>query len=264
MIDLTLPPRPSPTASASSASRGAHTARGLHTLLFDWDWAAAKRSFLKALELNPGYIQATAWYELFYHGFARGRWSEALVALKECQARDPRSAYLAAIVAICYAGFSSDPEMESWIELAEQLDPDAFLTLWARQLVMTSMRDVSRGVEAANLALAASGRHVFPLLMLGLFLATTGDVEGARALYDEACARQRREYVPPTALALLEAALGDKDEALAHCRKAIAMRDPQFVIFSLGWPNTNALRVYPEHLAMLKEIRLPGVVANGS
>ncbi|HKE92006.1 MAG TPA: protein kinase [Gemmatimonadales bacterium] len=238
----------------------AHTARGLQALLFEWDWATAEQSFRKALELNPGYIQATAWYELFYHGFACGRWSEALVALKECQARDPRSAYVATIVAICYAGYSSDPEMERWIELAEQLDPDAFLTLWARQLVMTSMLDVARGVEAGNVALAASGRHVFPLLMLGLFLATTGDIEGARALYDEACARQRREYVPPTALALLEASLGDKEQALVHCRQAIAMRDPQFIIFSLGWPNTNALRAYPEHMEMLKEIGLPGAL----
>jgi serine/threonine protein kinase len=40
-------------------------------------------------------------------------------------------------------------------------------------------------------------------------------------------------------------------------------RHPQFVIFSLGWPNTNALRVYPEHRAMLKEIGLPGVVEHG-
>src|SRR5262245_8400246 len=51
----------------------AHTARGLQALLFEWDWATAEQSFRKALELNPGYIQATAWYELFYHGFACGR-----------------------------------------------------------------------------------------------------------------------------------------------------------------------------------------------
>ena len=238
----------------------AHTARALHALLFDWDWSTAEQSFLKALELNPGYIQATAWYELFYHGFCCGRWSDALVALKECQARDPRSAYLAGIVAICYACYSSDPEMERWIELAEQLDPEAFVTLWARQLVMTALLDGARGVEAGNIALAASGRHVFPLLMLGLFLAATGDLEGARSLYDEVCARRRREYVPPTAFALLEAALGDKDAALAHCREAMAIRDPQFVIFSMGWPNTLPLREYPEHRAMLEEIGLPGVV----
>ena len=35
----------------------AHSARGLQALLFEWDWPMAERSFLKALELNPGYIQ---------------------------------------------------------------------------------------------------------------------------------------------------------------------------------------------------------------
>ena len=38
------------------------------------------------------------------------------------------------------------------------------------------------------------------------------------------------------------------------------IRDPQFVIFSLGWPVTEALRSMPEHRALLKEIKLPGVM----
>ena len=38
------------------------------------------------------------------------------------------------------------------------------------------------------------------------------------------------------------------------------MRDPQFVIFSFGWPVTPALRSIPEHRAMLREIKLPGVM----
>lgn len=54
------------------------------------------------------------------------------------------------------------------------------------------------------------------------------------------------------------AALGDNDAAIAHCREAIAMRDPQFVIFARGWPNSDALRALPEHRAMLVEIGLPG------
>jgi serine/threonine-protein kinase len=237
-----------------------HTARALRALLFDWDWVMSRQSFLKALELNPGYIQGAAWYQLFYNGFVCGRWEEALAALKDCQARDPRSAYLASVIGICSACFSRDPEMERWVELAEQLDPDAFVTLWARQLVLSALHDASRGVENGNLVLTASGRHVFPLLTLGLLLATSGDPEGALAIYDEACARQRREYVPPTALALLEAALGHKDAALGHCRQAITIRDPQFILFSLGWPNTESLHAYPEHRAMLQEIGLPGVV----
>jgi tetratricopeptide (TPR) repeat protein len=239
----------------------AHSARGLQALLFEWDWATAEQSFLKALELNPGYVQAAAWYHLFYRGFACGLWAEAIAALKDLTTRDPRSAYLAAVTAICYAANSSDPEMDRWAKRAEELDPDAFLTLWARQLTMSAMHDAAGGVEAGQAALAASGRHVFPLLILGLQLSVSSDAEGGRALYDEARSRSRREYVPPSAFALLEAALGDTAVALAHCREAIAIRDPQFVIFALGWPNTGALRALPEHRAMLVEIGLPGAVA---
>jgi hypothetical protein len=151
--------------------------------------------------------------------------------------------------------------MEQWIRRAEELDPDAFLTLWTRQLTTSAVGDVQGGIDAAQAALAASGRHVFPLLMLGLHLSVAGDSEGAHALYDEARSRSRREYVPPAAFALLAATLGEKEVALAHCREAIATRDPQFVIFALGWPNTFALRAYPEHRAMLVEIGLPGAVA---
>ena len=170
----------------------AHSARGLQALLFEWDWPTAERSFLKALELNPGYVQAAAWFHLFYRGFACGRWTDVVVALQEWAARDPRSAYLAAVLAIAYAGHSTDSEMERWIRRAEELDPDAFLTLWARQLTTSAMQDAARGIEAGQAALAASGRHVFPLLILGLDLARQGDAEGARAVYDEARSRARR------------------------------------------------------------------------
>ena len=239
----------------------AHTARALQALLFEWDWSTAERSFKHALELNPGYSQASAWYHLFYRGFVRGEWQGALADLKAAYDLDPRSAYNAAIVAICYACFNSkDPAMEKWVERAEELDKDAFLTVWSRQLAMNSLGDYERGVEAGQKAIAATGRHIFPLLQLGLLLAASGDVEGATAIRDETRSRSAREFIPPTSFALIEAALGHRESALEWCRKAMAMRDPQFVIFSLGWPVTEALRSMPEHRAMLREIKLPGVM----
>jgi eukaryotic-like serine/threonine-protein kinase len=57
------------------------------------------------------------------------------------------------------------------------------------------------------------------------------------------------------------ACIGETEAALAHCREAIAIRDPQFIIFSIGWPKTLPLRTLPEHRAMLVEIGLPGAVA---
>jgi serine/threonine-protein kinase len=236
-----------------------HTARAVQALLFEWDFATAERSFLKALEINPGYLQAAAWYHLFYAAFACAGWAEALVAVKQVYDRDPRSAYAASIVAVTFALFSDDPEVIHWVERSEALDRDAFLTVWSRQLAMMALGDRERGIEAGNTALNATGRHVFPLAMLGIHLASTGDTEGAQALRDELRMRGRREHVPPTVVAMLDAELGDRESALENCRKAIAMHDPQFIIFS-NCPPGAALRAMPEHRQMLREIGLPGVL----
>ena len=265
-----LPPDETRQKAADAAAKAlefgpdlaeAHTSRGLLALLFEWDWETAERSFRRALALNPGYSQAAAWYHVFYQGFTRGDWTSAISGARATYERDPRSAYNASILAICYtwAG-SKDAEIERFVARAEEVDKDAFLTLWSRQLAMGSLGDLERGIDAGHAALAATGRHIFPLLTLGLVLATTGDVDGAIAVREEAMMRSRREYMPPTAFALLEAALGNKASALEYCHKAMEHRDPQFIIFSQWWPLSEALRSYPEHRAMLREIRLPGAM----
>lgn len=124
------------------------------------------------------------------------------------------------------AARSADPEMEQWSDMALELDPDAFLSMWARQLTTAALHDWPRSHAAGEAAQAMSGR---------------------------------REYISPMSLATLEAVLGDTDAALAHCREGMAIHDPQFIIFAHGWPNAEALRALPGHRAMLFEIGLPGV-----
>jgi hypothetical protein len=152
---------------------------------------------------------------------------------------------------------SDDPEMLRWVTLASELDPDAFLTLWGRQIALNALRDWPRAIETGRAVLAVSGRTLVSLAQFGLALHGSGDVQGARAVLEEMRLRAQREWVGPTMLALLEAALGETAAAITHCREAIAIRDPGFVIFARGWPHTEALRSLPEHQAMLREIGLP-------
>ena len=234
-----------------------HTANAMHALLFHWDWPAAERSFSRALELNPGYAQAAAWHQLFYRALVCGRWEDAVESLEEQSERDPRSAYLPGVIAITYAGFSKDRAMLKWVKRAQELDPDAFLTLWCNQLALSAIDDRPAAKAAGERALGATGRHVFVVYNLALLLAADGDREGATALYDELLSRGRREFVSPMPLAMLEAALGRPDDAVKHYREAIAMKDPQVIIFAAGWPYTDAMRAMPEYRAMVAEIGLP-------
>jgi TolB-like protein/class 3 adenylate cyclase/lipopolysaccharide biosynthesis regulator YciM len=59
-------------------------------LLYDWDWKAAEENFLKALKLNPNYIQTYSWYAL--HLTAHKRFKEAISLLNKAIELDPLSA----------------------------------------------------------------------------------------------------------------------------------------------------------------------------
>ena len=234
-----------------------HCALAMQLLMFEWDWAGAERAFKRSMELNPGYTQAGVWYHLFYRGMACGAWDEAIAGCKDYQTRDPRSGYLAAITAFIYAITSDGPSAEEWVNLARELAPDAYLTLWTRVQFLMSIGDYPRAIEATQTALAASGRMVNMLMLLGLGLAESGDATGARATYDEMRSRGVREYVSPTYLAALSAALGDTDAAVAHCQEAFRLQDPLWS-FARGWPGMQALQALPEYQRLVASIGLPG------
>jgi serine/threonine protein kinase len=237
-----------------------HCAQAIQLLLFEWNWAGAERAFKRSIELNPVYGQAGAWYHLFYRGFVCGEFDEALAGARECQSRDPRSGYLAGIVGQLYATGFHEPSAEVWVDLAAELDPDAFMTHWTRLQFLISIRDWPRAIDAAHTALAGSGRQMIVLAYLGVSLAESGDALGARAIYDEIRSRAVREYMSPMLLAALEAALGETEAAVAHCREAFVLRDPSVVAYAGGWPSIKHLHALPEYRRLVASIGLPSFV----
>lgn len=235
-----------------------HCALAIQLLVYEWDWAGAELAFKRSMQLNPGYGQAGAWYYLFYRALACGEWDDALAGLKACQSRDPRSGYLAAMVAMIYAMAFHEPSAEAWVDLAHALAPDAYQTLLCRQFFMISIRDWRRAIEAANPALASSGRQMMVLMHLGVSLVESGDAAGARAVYGEMRSRAVREKVSPLMLAALEAALGDTDAAIDHCHEAFRLHDPYVVGYARGWPGVQHLQSLPEFRRLVASTGLPG------
>ncbi len=261
----------SPGDAAATARRGArkalelapdlaeaHSSAGMVHLLFDWDWDAAERTFKRSLELNPGYIQAGAWYAVFYLGFASARWKEALDILLEFQNRDSLSGYVNSVIAVAHS-VAGDPDLAvKAANRAFELEPDAFLSLWVRQLAWYRKHDWDKSIEMGEIALAASGRQPLSMMHFGHALAERGDLDAARAIYDEMRARTHREAIMRVPLGTLAAHLGDRDASVGHFREAHERRDPQVPIFLLEWEQSRAARALPEVRAMLREIRLPG------
>jgi serine/threonine protein kinase len=234
-----------------------HTSSALVSLLFEWQWVAAERSFKKALELNPGYAQGVAWYYLFNLGFAEGRWEDAANGVLALWERDSKSGYLAAVIAIGYAGPTSirDPRALEWAERAVHLDPTAFLSKWALQLALQAVRDLPRAIEVGEQLRATE--QALPLQVLALCYFMAGDRAKCERIYADMIELSKTTHVGPITLAMVGAALGREDVA-THVAQARETRDPGAVIFGLGWQGTEALRAHPAMQALLAEIRLPG------
>lgn len=239
----------------------AQTAHAFVQLLYEWNWAASERGFTRALELNPGYIQGAAWYYLFHHGMVSARWPEAIEGLMDIWSRDKLSAYLAGALCFAHAAASDEPVALEWAERALALDPDAFLSIWSRQVAYSAKGDFARALEASTEALAVSGRSHLALNSLGSMYIYAGDLEGVRSVYDEMRSRSVREYMSPTGLAIMAAGLGERETAIAYAREAARRRDPHLVIYATTWDGTGPLRAIPEFQQILTAIELPSWVS---
>jgi serine/threonine-protein kinase len=235
----------------------AHCALACATMLFERDYALAEREFQRALELNPQYPQALAWYGLFCQHWIGGRIREGHAAITRLVELDPLSGYAHFLLA--FSDFTSDyvAEAVGHAQRGIELDPNSYLGHWA---LMESLLWNGRHDEAAVVAeraLAMSGRHPWALESLVSINAASGKSGEARAVYREMEARSAREYVQPSMLAAAAAAVGDMDAAIAIAQRALDERDPLFVLLARTWLGFDRLRSDVRFLDIVGRLHLP-------
>ena len=237
----------------------AHSARAMVSLLFDWDFEAAERGFKRAMELNLGHIQGAGWYYLFYLGFFSARWNEAFEGMLALEKREPLSGYIASILSIGHSAEGRNPTQALyWAMRALELEPSAFLSLWARQLALDINCEWSKAIEAGDFALAMSGRAPLALPPLAATLVENGELDHARSVYEEMRSRSRREPIAPTGMAAVAAAIGDNDAAIELAREAFRRHDPQLPIFSRTFRYAQYLHALPQFQEIVRTLKLPG------
>ncbi len=235
----------------------AHSARAMVSLLFDWDFDAAERGFLRALELNPAVIQGAGWYYEFDLGFVCGRWTEAIDGLMRLQQREPLSSYVASILSIANACRGDADEALRWSARALELEPDSYLSLWTRMLAWGAKREWNKTIDAGEVVMSSWGRPSLAMIGFAVAHVEAGDVDGARALYDEMRSRSRREPFTPMGLAIVAAAVGENDAALAYLDDAIARHDPQVPLLARAWEQARFLRLVPGFEQRIAMVGLP-------
>ena len=208
-----------------------HSALAMACLMGAWDRAEAERGFLRALELNPRYIQARDWYALFYLMLSEGRSTEAMAEAKRALESDPLSSYAHLMYGfICGCAGQCVLALQP-SQRAVELDSESYLARYVLQTVLYLSGRFEESLGVGESALAMSGRHAWSMATLALTFADNGKPVDADAVYAEMLARARHQYVPPASLVLAAGAASRENEVIRHANEALEIRDPHCLFF---------------------------------
>lgn len=234
-----------------------HNAFACATLLYDLDYNLAEKEFHRALELNPNYAQARAWFGLFLLQWVGGRDNEAREEMERFVQLDPLSAY--ANVIFSFSEISSR-HFSAALEHARrgaQLDPKSYLALWSLSVTLQYNRQYEEASAVLEEALAISGRHPWALMTLASNYAAWNKPEKASAVFREFEARNAREYIQPAMLVGAAASMGKIDRAIAFAQQALDDRDPLFVLLARTWPDYDNVRSDQRFRDIVSRLNLP-------
>ena len=199
-----------------------HAALGVVKRDFEWDWSGAEVEFQRAIELNPGCVEAYHWRSTLLSML--GRHAEALREKKRALAIDPLSVVIRTDLArMCYFARDYDLSLEHY-RSALDMDPNfGSAHLWLAQVYQ------QKGLYEEAISSLKSGVHLssdstYALAKLGLGYAMAGRCDEARAVLNRLNALSSQRYVSPYDIALVHLGLRKNDEAFTWLQRAFEQR----------------------------------------
>jgi tetratricopeptide (TPR) repeat protein len=257
-----VPPREAYPRARAAATRALALDEGLaeaHISLaqvrkqYEWDWEAARRSFLRGLELNPNYSIGHFWYGEWLAG--RGLHAEAIASLQKALDLDPLSPMSHA--ALGWYGYSPARQFDRAAEqYRKALELDA--SFWVGHHFLGWLSVFTGRLEEALAEFEAARRlDSNPEIVAGIghVHGLAGRREEALAMLEELKRRSTRSYVSPILSAQVWIGLGDRDQAFAWIDKALADRAP-WLSEILTDPVYDRLRPGPRFNDVLRQVGL--------
>lgn len=202
-------------------------AAGYVNWMLIWDWRASETAFRQAVNLDPSNAAA---HRLLGHVLSQmGRSSEAEPEMSRARELDPLDGLNHALSA--QTAFQARDYMEATRHAKQAIMLDS--TLWIGYLQLAQAYE---GLNENQLALEAleeaaqfsAGNSKVPSLK-GYVLAKSKRTIEARAILQSLLSRSREVYVPPYAIALVYAGLGEREAVFVWLEKAYAARDVHLI-----------------------------------
>jgi TolB-like protein/DNA-binding winged helix-turn-helix (wHTH) protein/Flp pilus assembly protein TadD len=227
---------PTREAAVRAVAANPDVAEAQHALghvnwMFEWDWPAAEAAFRRAIELDPSYSLV---HLILAHLLSQeGRHAEAEPLMRrgrELDPLNPLSYALSSQVAFQARDYAGALQ---YANRAIALDQEFWIGHQMRGQALEELGDHDLALKALATAARLSGQNSKPISLTGYILGRSGRTAEARDLLGALELASHQRYVPPYALALVHAGLGDADAAFAWLDRAYAARDVHLMFLTV-------------------------------
>jgi TolB-like protein/DNA-binding winged helix-turn-helix (wHTH) protein/Flp pilus assembly protein TadD len=206
----------------------AHAVLGYYKEAYEWDEPGAEREFLRAIELNQGYVFAHIWRGEVLSDLERHR--EAVAELDRARELDPTSLMVSDQRGwVLYMARRYDDAIEQ-IRKTIELEPRfAHAHCWLGRVYLQKGM-LREGLAEIQEAGSLPGGDSQPYTAwLGYAYALSGRRAEAFKIVERMKAQEQKSYASPCGIAAIYCGLGQRDQALVWLEKANQERDPGLI-----------------------------------
>ena len=200
----------------------AQTSVGVLNYFLDWNWRKAETAFRLAIELDPNLAMGHRMLGILLASMSRH--DEARAEIRKARELDP--------LYVMHQSLSSQVaffarDYDAAIDFAHRatvIDPN----FWVGHLHLGQALEMSGDIEKALAALDLAGRlsgNSKPISLRGYIFARHHRPDDAADVLHTLEAIARERYVPPYAIALVQAGLGNRDAVFDCLERAFQVRD---------------------------------------
>jgi serine/threonine protein kinase/tetratricopeptide (TPR) repeat protein len=217
-----------------------------------WEWASAEREYQRAIELNPNLAAAHLRYAFYLNLVERQK--QAIAEIERARELDPVSPAVNANVGyVFYFARQYDQALEA-LQRALELDPSFPPTHNVLGFTYAAKGMYAKAIAAYQEAINLGNKSPSLQVHLGAAYARAGDRQKAQAILEQL--RTSERYVSPGELAILNAALGEREQAFESLEKAYAAHDPSLEYLGVQ-PAYDSLRSDPRFADLVRRVGLP-------
>jgi len=231
----------------------AYASLGWITMWYDWDWPAAERHFLKAIQKKPDYPPAHLWHGLCLS--FTGRFDESIREIQEARELEPLEPVNSTVLGWALYMARRFDESIGQLRRVIESDPEFSIAYWYQSGNFVAKKMWGEAIATLQKLVHLSAESVFALASLGGAYGWAGMKDEAFKILERLDGLSKDRYVPSLHRAIVWLGLGEKNEALENLEKAYLERESLMACLKI-WPFFDSVRSEPRFKALLKKMNL--------